>query len=125
MDFISDQLVDGRNFRILNIIDDYNRESLYLDIDTSLPAARVIRSLDMIAKHRGYPNNIRVDNGPEFISTALQLYCEKHHINLQYIQPGKPTQNAYVERNNGSMRREVLDAYLFTSLPQARQILSN
>jgi putative transposase len=123
MDFVSDKLVDGRSFRILNIIDDYNRESLYLD--TSLPSARVIRSIETVAKHRGYPSNIRIDNGPEFISTALQLYCERHHINLQYIQPGKPTQNAYVERNNGSMRREVLDAYLFTSLTHARHLLYN
>lgn len=123
MDFISDKLTDGRSFRILNIIDDFNRESLYLDVDTSLPAARVIRSIELVAKHRGYPSNIRVDNGPEFISTALQMYCDKHRINLQYIQPGKPTQNAYIERNNGALRNELLNAYLFSSLSQARQLL--
>ena len=123
MDFLSDKLMDSRSFRILNIIDDYSRESLQIDIDTSMPSHRVIRNLESIAFERGYPSNIRVDNGPEFISTAIQTWCENHKINLLYIQPGKPMQNGYIERNNGSMRQEVLDAYMFRSLSQARELI--
>lgn len=123
MDFLSDKLTDTRSFRIFNIIDDYNRESLKIDIDTSMPSRRVIQNLEEISFYRGYPSNIRVDNGPEFISNALQVWCEQRKINLLYIQPGKPMQNGYVERNNGSMRQEVLDAYMFTSLAQARELI--
>jgi putative transposase len=123
MDFLSDKLTDSRSFRILNIIDDYSRESLKIDIDISMPSRRVIHNLNELAFERGYPSNIRVDNGPEFISTAIQVWCEKHRINLLYIQPGKPMQNGYVERNNGSMRQEVLDAYMFRNLSQARDLI--
>jgi putative transposase len=125
MDFLSDKLTDGRSFRILNIIDDYNRESLQVEVDTNMPSKRVIRSLESIAFERGYPSNIRVDNGPEFISNALQIWCENRKINLLYIQPGKPMQNGYIERNNGSMRQELLDAYMFNSLSQARELIYN
>lgn len=90
---MSDSLVDGRRFRILNIIDDYNRESLWIEIDTSLPSLRVIRVLERLVEMRGTPQRIRVDNGPEFISDKLQLWCEGKNIQLQYIQPGKPVQN--------------------------------
>lgn len=120
MDFMCDSLVDGRRFRLLNIIDDYNRESLALEIDTSLPALRVIRALQQLIELRGKPKTIRVDNGPEFISDKLQLWCDDHDIDLQFIQPGKPMQNGYVERNNGSLRKELLDAYLFYSLAEVR-----
>lgn len=120
MDFMSDSLVDGRRFRILNIIDDYNRESLWLEIDTSLPSLRVIRVLERLVEMRGTPQRIRVDNGPEFISDKLQLWCEGRNIQLQYIQPGKPVQNAFIERNNGSLRRELLDAYHFFTLNEVR-----
>ncbi len=123
MDFVSDKLTNGSSFRILNIIDDYNRESLHIDLDTSMPAKRVIKALDTIAFERGYPANIRMDNGPEFISTALALWSEKHKVTLLHIQPGEPTQNAYIERNNGTMRQEVLDAYMFWSLAQARELI--
>jgi putative transposase len=112
MDFMSDSLVDGRRFRILNIIDDYNRESLWIEIDTSLPALRVIRVLEMLVEMRGRPMRIRTDNGPDFLSDRLQLWCEQNNIKLQFIQPGKPVQNAFIERNNGSLRRELLDASL-------------
>jgi putative transposase len=125
IDFMSDRLTDGRSFRILNIIDDFNRESLGIEVDTSLPTLRLIRKLEQIVEQRGYPSNIRVDNGPEFISHKLQQWCEKHHITIQYIQPGKPTQNGYIERKNGSMRREVLDAYMFTTLNETRELLSD
>ena len=117
-----DSLVDGRKFRLLNVIDDFNRESLAIEVDTSLPSLRVIRVLERLIAQRDCPANIRCDNGPEFISHKLEEWCsdERRRISLQFIQPGKPTQNAYIERKNGSMRRELLDAYLFTSLKEVR-----
>jgi putative transposase len=120
MDFMSDSLVDGRRFRLLNIIDDYNRESLWIEVDTSLPSLRVIRVLERLVELRGKPLRIRVDNGPEFVSDRLQLWCEERSIQLQFIQPGKPVQNAFIERNNGSLRRELLDAYHFFTLQEVR-----
>lgn len=120
IDFMSDSLVDGRRYRLLNVIDDFNRESLAIEVDTSLPLLRVIRVLNRIVLKRGKPKTIRTDNGPEFISHLLQQWCESHGITLQYIQPGKPTQNAYIERKNGSIRRELLNAYLFNSLSEVR-----
>lgn len=122
MDFMCDSLEDGRRFRLLNIIDDYNRESLAIEIDTSLPALRVIRTLQRLIEMRTKPQTIRVDNGPEFISDKLQLWCDNQQIRLQFIQPGKPVQNAFIERNNGSLRKELLDAYLFYSLQEVRQM---
>ncbi len=120
IDFMSDTLADGRRFRLFNVIDDFNRESLAIEVDTSMPSLRVIRVLDRIIAQRGKPANLRCDNGPEFISRILQQWCEGNAIALQYIQPGKPTQNAYIERKNGSIRRELLDAYLFNSLSEVR-----
>ena len=120
IDFMSDTLVDGRRFRLFNVMDDFNRESLAIEIDTSLPSLRVTRVLNRIVEQRGKPANLRSDNGPEFISHILQEWCEKQQITLQYIQPGKPTQNAYIERKNGSIRRELLNAYLFNSLAEVR-----
>lgn len=120
MDFMSDALLSGRKFRVLNLLDDYNREALAIEVDTSFRAERLVRVLEQIIRWRGKPQRIRVDNGPEFISTKLGLWCEEHHINLQFIQPGKPSQNAYIERFNGSFRRDVLDAYLFETLAQVR-----
>ena len=122
MDFMCDSLVDGRRFRLLNIIDDHNRESLCTEVDTSLPSLRVIRALQRVIESRGRPKTIRVDNGPEFISDKLQLWCDEQQIHLQFIQPGKPVQNAFVERNNGSIRKELLDAYLFFSLAEVREM---
>lgn len=122
MDFMCDSLVDGRRFRLLNIIDDYNRESLWIEVDTSLPSLRVIRVLQQLLESREKPRTIRVDNGPEFISDKLQLWCNDKQIKLQFIQPGKPVQNAFIERNNGSLRKELLDAYLFFSLGEVREM---
>ncbi len=120
IDFMSDSLVDGRKFRLLNVIDDFNRESLAIEVDTSLPSLRVIRVLDRLAAQRGKPSNIRCDNGPEFISHKLEQWCNNKEITLQFIQPGRPMQNAYIERKNGSMRRELLNAYMFNSLAEVR-----
>lgn len=117
-----DSLTDGRKFRLLNVIDDFNRESLAIEVDTSLPSLRVIRVLEQLIATKGMPANIRCDNGPEFISHKLQQWCEDKKISLQYIQPGEPTQNAYIERNNGSLRRELLNAYLFTTLREVREM---
>jgi putative transposase len=122
IDFMSDALVDGRKFRLLNIIDDFNRESLAIEVDTSLPCLRLIRVLERLVAERGCPANIRCDNGPEFISHKLEEWCSHatRRISLQFIQPGRPMQNAYIERKNGSMRRELLNAYLFGSLNEVR-----
>lgn len=120
LDFVNDSLVDGRRFRILNVMDDFNRESLALEADTSLPALRVIRALEKIIEHRGKPKYLRTDNGPEFISFLLRQWCALNNIIIIYIQPGRPMQNAYVERKNGSLRRELLNAYLFDSLREVR-----
>ena len=122
IDFMSDSLTDGRRFRLLNILDDFNRESLAIEVDTSLPSLRVIRVLERLIDQRGCPASIRCDNGPEFISHKLEEWCshESRRINLQFIQPGRPMQNAYIERKNGSMRRELLNAYLFNSLADVR-----
>ena len=90
MDFMADRLGDGRAFRILNVLDDFNREGLGIEVDFSLPAERVIRSLDRIIEWRGKPGAIRVDNGPEYISEKLQEWARRRHINLRYIQPGQP-----------------------------------
>lgn len=122
IDFMADSLVDGRKFRLLNIIDDFNRESLAMEVDTSLPSLRVIRVLDRLVAERGCPSSIRCDNGPEFISRKLEDWCnhQSRRISLQFIQPGRPMQNAYIERKNGSIRRELLNAYLFNSLAEVR-----
>jgi putative transposase len=120
IDFMSDSLADGRKVRILNIIDDFNRESLAVEVDTSIPARRVIRVLERLIAERGHPANIRCDNGPEFISHLLDEWCAARKITLQFIQPGRPMQNAYIERKNGSMRRELLNTYLFNSLAEVR-----
>jgi putative transposase len=122
LDFMSDSLEDGRSFRTLNIMDDFNREALCIVIDTSLPALRVVRTLDMLASWRGYPQQLRIDKGPELISHRLASWAEKHHVTLGFIEPGKPAQNGYIERFNRTYREDVLDAYIFGSLKEAREI---
>jgi putative transposase len=122
MDFMSDSLMQGRPFRSFNVIDDYNREALHITLDTSITSARVIRELAELVEWRGKPEQIRVDNGPEFVAQAMSQWCEDNNIDLVYIQKGKPSQNAYVERFNRTYREEVLDAYAFESLRQAREI---
>ena len=121
IDFMHDRLWDGRAFRLLNVIDDFNRQVLWIEVDTSLPALRVVRVLEQLADSRGLPGMIRVDNGPEFISHKLDAWCKERRVTLAFIQPGSPTQNAYIERLNGSLRRELLDAYVFRTLDEVRR----
>jgi len=121
VDFMSDSLWDGRKYRLLNIVDDYNRQVLAMEADLSLPALRVVRVLEYLKEFRGIPKMIRVDNGPEFISHTLDEWCRQHGISLTYIQPGKPMQNGYVERCNGSIRKELLNANVFYSLKEVRE----
>lgn len=121
IDFMNDSLWDGRSFRLLNVIDDYNREVLAMEADFSIPALRLIRVLEYLKEFRGLPEMIRVDNGPEFISHRLDGWCRENKIKLVFIQPGKPMQNAYIERCNGSIRRELLNAYIFKTLSEVRE----
>lgn len=121
IDFMNDTLWDGRRFRLLNIIDDYNREILHIESDLSLPTVRLIRVLEYLKEFRGLPVKLRVDNGPEFISHKLDMWCREHKISLAFIEPGKPMQNGYVERCNGNIRKELLDAYVFTTLADVRE----
>ena len=122
IDFMSDALYSGKRFRTLNVIDDSVREVLSIVIDTSLPGGRVVRTLEQIAAWRGLPSALRLDNGPELISQVLVDWCEENNVQLRYIQPGKPNQNAFIERFNKTYRVEVLNAYLFRSLDQVREI---
>lgn len=122
LDFMSDTLSDGRTFRTLNVIDDFNREALWIEIDTSLPGERVVRVLEQLIDEREAPKQIRMDNGPELISWRLETWSKEKNINLLHIQPGKPAQNAYIERFNRTFREDVLDAYLFDDLQEVRTI---
>ena len=99
-DFMADQLADGRSIRTLNVLDDFNREGLCIEVGFSLPAERVRQRLNQIIEWRGQPPQIRVDNGPEYVSGKLMEWAERRNVRLEYIQPGKPRQNAYIERYN-------------------------
>jgi putative transposase len=120
MDFMHDQLEDGRSFRLFNVIDDFNREGLEIEADFSLPSGRVIRTLDRIIEWRGKPKVLRCDNGPEYISQKLQNWAHSKDIKLEYIQPGKPQQNAYIERYNRTVRYDWLNQYIFKSIEEVR-----
>ncbi|MCK0512352.1 IS3 family transposase [Aromatoleum buckelii] len=120
MDFMHDQLEDGRCLRLFNVIDDFNREALGIEIDFSLPAERVIRALEQIIEWRGKPVAIRCDNGPENISGLVQRWAEQRQIRMDYIQPGKPAQNAYVERFNRTVRYEWLSQYYWSDLDEVQ-----
>jgi putative transposase len=122
MDFMSDSMVGNRKFRTFNVMDDCSREALAIDIDTSLSSKRIIRILDRIIELRGKPTAIRADNGPEFTSKDLELWAKDRAITIQFIQPGKPTQNGYIERFNRLYREAVLDAYLFFDLYEVRRL---
>jgi putative transposase len=122
INFMSHVLYSGKRFHTLNVTDDGVREMLRIIIDTSLPASRVVRTLEQIAAWRGLPSALRLDNGPELISQVLVDWCKQNNLQLRYIQPGKPNQNAFIERFNKTYRVEVLNAYLFRSLDHVREI---
>jgi putative transposase len=122
LDFMRDTLYSGRVFRTLNVIDEANRGGLGIDIAVSIPAARVIVFLAQMIDLHGRPGAIRCDNGPELTSEAFVAWCKSQDIELRFIQPGKPDQNAYIERFNRTYREEVLSAYLFDSLDEVREI---
>ncbi|MER9245611.1 IS3 family transposase [Mesorhizobium sp. M0590] len=120
LDFVSDQLTDGRRFRILAVVDDCTRECLALIIDTSLSGMRVARELDRLITERGRPRMIVSDNGSEFTSNAILSWADQNRVEWHYIAPGKPMQNGFIESFNGRLRDELLNETLFTSLAQAR-----
>jgi len=120
-DFMSDALWDGRRFRTFNVVDDFNREALAITVDFSLTAERVVRELERIAAVRGYPLKLRTDNGPEFIALALAEWAEQHGVTLEFIKPGKPMQNGFIERFNRSYRQAVLDMFVFQTLDEVRE----
>ena len=121
MDFVTDCVSGSKVIRILTLVDEYTRECPALEVDTSLGGLRVRRVLDRVAQQRGLPEAIVLDNGPEFRSRALAAWSEERGVRLEFIQPGKPVQNAYVESFNGRLRDECLNASWFTSLKDARQ----
>jgi putative transposase len=124
LDFVSDQMTDGRRFRILTVVDDCTRENIALVADTSLSGLRVARELDRLVAERGRPNMIVSDNGTEFTSNAILRWSDEMRVDWHYIAPGKPIQNAFIESFNGRLRDELLNETLFSSLPQARVLLA-
>lgn len=121
IDFMHDALSDGRSFRLFNVLDDFNRQGLGIEADFSLPAERVIRSLEQIIEWRGAPKAIRCDNEPEYISGLLLAWAERRGIRIDHIQPGKPQQNAYVERYNRTVRYGWLSQWLFDSIEDVQE----
>jgi putative transposase len=121
MDFISDSISTGRKYRILNIIDQYTRESLAMEIDTSLQGERVARVLNRICEERGVPERIRMDNGTEFTSKAMMEWFKETGVKPVFIDPGKPKQNGYVESFHGKFRDECLNLFWFKNLREARE----
>ncbi len=125
LDFVHDAVASGRSIRVLNVIDAYTRESLAMEVDTSFAGLRVTRVLDQIIAERGLPRAIRCDNGPELTSRHFLAWALDHKIDLVHIQPGKPTQNAYVESFNSKLREECLRVSWFQNLFEARRIIAN
>jgi putative transposase len=123
LDFVHDVVASGRSIRVLNVIDAYTRESLAMEVDSSFAGLRVTRVLDAIIAERGLPQAIRCDNGPELTSRRFLAWALERRIDLMHIQPGKPTQNAYVESFNGKLREECLRIHWFQNLFDARRII--
>jgi len=123
MDFVCDVLGDGRRIRALAIVDECTREALAIEVDTSLPGERVVRVLERLRQQRGLPAEIISDNGPEFTGTTLDQWAYEHGVKLSFIQPGKPTQNGYIESFNGRLRDECLNEHWFPNLANARHTI--
>ena len=122
LDYMHDVLLNGLGFRLANVIDDANREALLVKAARSLPARHITQLLDQVARARGYPKKIRVDNGPENLSKQFKAWAKAHAIEVIYIQPGKPAQNAYIERFNRTYRESILDQYLFMSIDHVQEL---
>ncbi len=120
-DFMSDGLACGRRFRIFNVADDFNREALHIEVDTSITSLRLIRIFEQLKAERGLPQVLRVDNGPEFLGEEFVCWAKRNGMSIQYIQPGKPNQNAFIERFNRTFREEILDQHLFLRLDDVRE----
>jgi putative transposase len=123
LDFVHDTLQNASRIRTLNIVDDFTREALAIEVDTSIIGSRVVRVLDRLADERGLPKTIVMDNGTELTSLTMLAGAAKHRVQLHYIAPGKPTQNAFVESFNGKFRDECLNDNVFTSIAEAREII--
>lgn len=123
MDFVADQLMDGRRFRLLAVADDFTRECLAIHIQQSIPGTRVTMVLDHLLTGRGKPAAIVTDNGTEFTSNAMFKWSQDTGVDLRFIEPGKPSQNAYIESFNGRLRDECLNEHVFSSLLEARTIV--
>ena len=121
-DFMSDALYNGVRFRTFNVLDDFNREALAIEIDTSVPSQRLVRVFQQLKAERGLPDVLRTDNGPEFLGEVFTDWCRANGVMIDYIEPGKPNQNAFIERFNRSYRNEVLDTWLFRNLDEVREI---
>lgn len=122
LDYMSDSLVNGKRFRTVNVIDDCNREALGIKASYSLPSLAVTEYLDCIAEQKGYPKEIRMDNGPENISKLMKKWARNRNIEIKHIQPGKPAQNGYIERFNRTYREEILDMYLFKNIEEVQML---
>ena len=120
-DFMSDALVCGRRFRTFNVVDDFNRELLHIEVDTSITSARLVRIFEQLKRDHGLPQVLRTDNGPEFLGESFVQWAKANAMAIQYIQPGKPNQNAYIERFNRTFREEVLDQHLWASIDDVRE----
>lgn len=123
MDFVSDALATGRRIRVLTVVDDFTRESLATEVDTSLPGMRVARVLDRLVQERGFPQVITTDNGPEFAGRVLDAWAYEHQVQLRFIDPGKPVQNAFIESFNGRLRDECLNEHWFRTVHHARTLV--
>ena len=120
-DFMPDALACGRRFRTFNVMDDFNRQALHIEVDTSITSTRLVRVFEQLRRDHGLPQVLRTDNGPEFLGEAFVQWAKANGLAIQYIQPGKPNQNAYIERFNRTVREELLDQHLFTRLDDVRE----
>jgi putative transposase len=123
MDFVADRLVNGRKLRTLNVVDDFTRECLWIEVDQSLGGYRVVQALEFLLHMRGKPKTIVTDNGSEFTGKTLDQWAYTHQVHLHFIDPGKPVQNAFVESFNGKFRNECLNDHWFNSIDEARNII--